>query len=166
MKRVRKLKSLQNIGLVCQDGTKISVIVAYLLRNHAIKSSNKIIRNLRFWNAGIERQGKIKDSTKGFLQKKGYSTSSMADIERISNHWLKHKDLILTSDRFVKRKIVYDYTGGGQDLAEKTLTIKEFINGDTDLRDPGDEASSDNQTLFTLIEEISPRIIQELEKME
>ena len=164
MINLSNLRPITNIGVVCDDGSKISPIITYFLRLYAIKSSKKHIRDIIFWNASIKQAIDIKDSVKGYFQKKGVSTFRSYKIDRVSKNWMKNKDLIITADRFSKKKLIYDFTIDDTIFKDKIFTLPEIINSTTRLRDPGDDSSSNNTEFFDLIDQFCKTMISILEK--
>lgn len=165
MKKIKKISQIKKIGIVCEEGNKISPVATILFRDYAIKSSKAQIRTLQFWTGSISRSSKLTDSTIGYLQKRGFSNARYTEVDRISLDWIKKKDLILTSDKFVKRKILYDFGINQENLEESVYTLPEFAKIDLRIRDPGDEAYSDNESLFQSIDKCCKKSIILLEKL-
>ena len=159
------LKGVSIIGIVDDDGTKFSPIAAVLLRDMAIKSSNSLIRSIRFSNAGYDRGKMIKNSAKSFLQLEGFQTTSdNLQVNRINKAWAERKDLIFVMDRYLKRKIIRDYSILNQDIENKVFILCEFVGINQPIQDPGDDfASSDNREIFLLIKKCCQKLIEMLE---
>lgn len=160
------LRGINEIGVVCDDGSKLSPVVVVLLRDFAIRSSNKNVRSMKFYNAGYKRGKEITNSAKGFLQQEGFQTTSdFLELDRVDFGWIQIKDIILVMDKFLKRKIFHDYGDSNIEIEKKVFIFNEFVGINQKIRDPGDEfVSSENKELFLLLKKCCQIFIKMLEK--
>jgi hypothetical protein len=122
------LKGITEIGIIDDDGTKLSPVAVVLLRDMAIKSSNALIRSILFSDAGYDRGKTIKNSAKGFLQLEGFQTTSdYLQVNRISKAWVERKELIFVMDEYLKLKIIRDNSILNQDIEKKVFVLGDFV---------------------------------------
>ena len=147
------LKGITEIGIIDDDGTKLSPVAVVLLRDMAIKSSNALIRSILFSDAGYDRGKIIKNSAKSFLQLKGFQTTSdYLQVNRISKAWVERNELILVMDQYLKLKVIRDHSILNQDIDKKVFVLSDFVGINQPIQDPGDDfVDSDNRTVFLLI---------------
>ena len=156
-------KGLQEVGVVCSDDSRLSPVASRILRDLAIRSSKASVRQIQFWDAGINRSDKISDAAKGFLQTRGFGTSSLMEVKRVDKYWIKTKDLILTSDRFIKREIVFNFPITNIDLNEKVFTLPEAAGINERIQDFKEDYNIDSSEVYELIERCCIALIKKIE---
>jgi protein-tyrosine-phosphatase len=159
-------KDIQSIGIVDNDGTRLSPVAAVLIRDLLVRSKNPKVRSISVDGAGFKRTTlKVEDRAIGYLQTQGFGAAGMLEPKRIDKYWLKTKDLILTIDRFIKRDILYDYFPTTTDeWDEKILVFHEAAGINEKIQDPLDDYSVDIRNIFELIKKCVEKIIQKLEQ--
>jgi protein-tyrosine-phosphatase len=159
-------KNIAAVGIVCIDNVRLSPIAEVMLNRMAVESKNPKIRQINFYSAGFQRSSvKMADSTKGFLQKNGFDTSSLHDPERISKDWLVTKDIILTMDKFIRRDILHDYFPVvAPEWEEKILVFNEAVGISDRIRDPGNDPLAETTPVYELVKKCCEALILLLEK--
>ena len=104
------VKNFQSIGVVCIDNVRISPVAEILLNRMAAESKNAHVRGMKFFSAGYRRgDPKSPNSAKGFLQKKGFGNTELMKPQRIDKDWLRAKDLIIVTEKYLRNKILFDF---------------------------------------------------------
>ncbi len=160
--------NVESIGIVCSDSLRLSPVAAVLLRYYISRSSYAAVRRFQVSNAGYNRAGsKISNRAIGFLQKKGFGVSDQLKPELVDRFWLTKKDLILTTDRFLQRNLIYDvFPTKSAEMKLKVFTLSEAAAKDGKIRDPGEDYGVDITPVFTLIEECCIAIVKRLEQLQ
>lgn len=144
----------------------MSPVASYILRDLAIKSKNPKVRAIQFQDAGYKRSSsQISNSTKGFLQTRGFGTTDMMEIKRIDKYWLVQKDLVFVMDKFLQRDIIYDFFPlKAIEMKKKIVILNEVAGIKTRIRDPGEDFTEDITPVFELIERCCIEIMKKIEK--
>lgn len=158
------LKEIKNIGIVSRYGDRLPPVAVSLFRYHALRSSKQNINHLQFWHAGIERAQKIADDAQGYLQERGFATTSWMQPERVDKYWVKTKDLILVFDRFERKKLIFDFPIGGKDLNSSIMIINEIV-GQAPILDPELQEGLDSWGTYDQLEKCIIAILKNWEKL-
>ena len=159
------LKGITSIGIICLDGVRLSPVAAVIMRDLLVKSKKSAVRSISVEDAGHKRtSSKVSNSSKGFLQQRGFGTTAFLEPKRVDKYWLKTKDLVLTMDRFIRRDILRDFYPTKKAEVEGHFLILNDAAGIRDkIRDPGDEVNAGIEDVFLLIEECVKKIVKKIE---
>ncbi len=151
---------------MCIDDLRLSPVFSYLLKELLIKSKKSSVRGIQVNHCGYKRQGsKVSDTTKGFLQTKGFGTTDMLEPHRVNKSWLLSKDIIFTTDRFIRRDIIYDFfSTKTKEMQNKIFVLNDAAGINEKIRDFGDDYNTDSKSVFNLIERCCQKIFAQIER--
>lgn len=157
--------TVSSIGIVCTDCSRLSPVAAVLLRYYMSRSTNASVRRIQVSNAGYNKVGlKISNRAISFLQKRGFGVSDHMKPVRIDRVWVEKKDLILSTDRFLKRNLIYDvFSTKVAEMRETVFTLPEAVGIDDKIRDPGEDRGIDIAPTFELIDKCCIKLVKILE---
>jgi protein-tyrosine-phosphatase len=160
------LKGIATIGIVDPDNTRMGPVAQVIMNRLAVESKNATVRSMKFYTAGYNRTShNVADSAKGYLQMNGFQATAFMQPERVDKDWLITKDLIICTDRFIKRDLLHDFFPASyNDWKDKMVVFTDLVGSKEVLRDPGDDPTAPTKPVYDLIKQCCELLIKRLEK--